>query len=587
MSKRYGRYEVLYKLGQGAMAQVYLARDPVLNRFVAIKVLHAELATRKDVLQRFFNEARTVAMVRNPHVVEVFDFGQEGSDLFLVMEFVDGISLHGILKQLHINSPLPDHSGNHEERGDRQPLILSEPMDAMVAASVVCQAAAGLSIAEQYGVVHRDIKPENLMIDQRGRLKIADFGIAHVQAEQLTQTGAILGSPLFMSPEQARGAKPITSQADMFSLGAVFYRCLAGHPPFQGRSLTEIFRKISEEPHEPIWKIRPELDPALVQVVELLLNKRPAQRGGGALWLHRHLKGYLAAAGGAEPEEALSAYMRELSARGVQTTWTSDPPTAAAAMTELGTRTGTRPNMRTGTSRTLRYNRESRPVKKKRRILTALLVGLTLLTGIWFWRGAKASDRKSWRSISRHFADSNSIHVGLENRNPGLLEPNPVNQSGAATGGAFQESVRESEGQKYPEKQDAASSAFPGIDASQARFIKSGKSDVAGEAMAMDSARRVSNGPGIQVLSDSNSSRSTLSILSSPPFAEVYLDDSYLGVTPVTARGLSVGRHRVLLMAKHAHLLDTSLEVHPGPQTVKLHMEEATARLAGGDDDSE
>src|SRR5690606_22062213 len=203
----------------GAMAKVFLARDPVLSRLVAVKVLHADLAERKDVLQRFFNEARTVAMVRSPHVVDVFDFGQEGNDLFLVMEFVDGVSLQELHRRLSARAGLA---------------AKGSPLDAALAASLISQAAEGLSLAARHGVVHRDIKPVNLMINRQGYLKISDFGIAHVQDDSLTKTGAVLGSPLFMSPEQARGLKPITFQADMFSLGSVFYCCLAGHPPFRG-----------------------------------------------------------------------------------------------------------------------------------------------------------------------------------------------------------------------------------------------------------------------------------------------------------------------------------------------------------------
>ncbi|MEO7779966.1 MAG: serine/threonine-protein kinase, partial [Fibrobacteria bacterium] len=315
MLSRYGRYEVLYKLGQGAMAQVFLARDPLLMRFVAVKILHADLAARKDVLQRFFTEARTVAAVRNPHVVEVFDFGQEGKDLFLVMEFVDGLSLHALLRRIGLHNPEAENPPVPSGR----PIPSPRPLGEALTAALMCQAAEGLSVAAQHGVVHRDIKPENLMINQQGYLKISDFGIAHVQDESITKTGAVLGSPLFMSPEQARGLKPITSQADMFSLGAVFYACLAGFPPFQGRTITEIFRKISSEPHVPIGQIRPGLDPALCALIDTLLQKDPAQRGGGPRWLHRQLKSHLALSAIDAPE-SIAAYLQELSAQGVQTT---------------------------------------------------------------------------------------------------------------------------------------------------------------------------------------------------------------------------------------------------------------------------
>jgi eukaryotic-like serine/threonine-protein kinase len=376
MSSRYGRYEVLYKLGHGAMAEVHLARDPMLNRFVAIKVLHAELATRKDVLQRFFNEARTVAVVRNPHVVEVFDFGQQDDELYLVMEFVDGQSLHGILKQLQAS---PNRSGNSksDEFGGQlsNHYLESEPLDIRVSAALICQAAEGLSVAAQHGVVHRDLKPENMLINQQGYLKISDFGIAHVQNDSLTKTGAILGSPLFMSPEQSLGLKPITFQSDIFSLGAVFYSCLAGHPPFQGKSFVELSRKITRQPHIPLIQLRPELDPALAGLVETLLQKRPNQRGGGPKWLHHQLKSYLMSEGISDSAEMVGEYLKQLSARGVQTTWASDGPRTIAA-----TRV-----------KTLRFSRE---VKQKRSLVVPALILFTLVmvgSGIWVLLGPKKS----------------------------------------------------------------------------------------------------------------------------------------------------------------------------------------------------
>ncbi|HKP95919.1 MAG TPA: serine/threonine-protein kinase, partial [Fibrobacteria bacterium] len=347
---------MLYKLGQGAMARVFLARDPVLSRFVAVKVLHAELAARRDVLQRFFNEARTVAAVRSPHVVEVFDFGQEGKDLYLVMEFVDGLSLHGMLRQLRHDQGHPDRPEGSGASFREAPLYF-DPLDATVAAALMCQAAEGLSVAARHGVVHRDVKPENLMINTQGYLKISDFGIAHVQDDSITKTGAVLGSPLFMSPEQARGLKPITSQADMFSLGGVFYSCLVGHPPFQGRNVTDLFRKIATEPHTPLWRLRPDLDPSLGNLIETLLRKDPAARGGGPRWLHRQLKGYLMASGVMDPAELIGAYLQELSSRGIQTTWRMDAPDPLHASTLPA---GTLSGMKAATERHTRgYARES------------------------------------------------------------------------------------------------------------------------------------------------------------------------------------------------------------------------------------
>jgi len=200
--RKFGRYNALTKLGQGAMATVYLAEDPSLNRMVAIKVIHSHLTSNSSLLDRFTVEAKTAAGLRNPNIVEIFDYGVEDDLQYLVMEYIDGPNLQFVLN-----------------------LLGGQPMDPDVVAAVIFQAAEGLHTADRFNVVHRDIKPENIMFMSDGKLKIADFGIAHISEQNLTQTGSILGSPNFMSPEQIDGKKP-THQTDMFSLGAVFYYCL-------------------------------------------------------------------------------------------------------------------------------------------------------------------------------------------------------------------------------------------------------------------------------------------------------------------------------------------------------------------------
>ncbi len=567
MISRYGRYEVLYKLGQGAMAQVFLARDPVLSRFVAVKVLHAELAARKDVLQRFFNEARTVAAVRNPHVVEVFDFGQEGRDLYLVMEFVDGLSLHGILRQL----PGRDPAAGREPRAGHASGVAptSAPLDIAITASLICHAAEGLSVAAQHGVVHRDIKPENLMINQQGYLKISDFGIAHVQDESITKTGAVLGSPLYMSPEQARGLKPITSQADMFSLGAVFYSCLTGHPPFRGRTVTELFRKIASEAHTPVRRIRPDLDPALGNLVDTLLHKDPSQRGGGPRWLHRQLKGYLMALGVVDPAETIAAYLQGISALGVQTTWRMDSPdpwradTLPAGTLPLGSgypgdpRAGAADPGRvlgagadamtaaggggSGATLPLASGFAGEPgVGMPRAALGAVLLVLVLaLAAGAGWWGFRHMMKGPPRDARAH------LEIGSRTRGnlPGTWE------TGAAIG--TDSAAREPAGGERIGAAEADSSQQGFVHSADPYFPDSatGKSPTPGEGLGL------------------------VTLKSSPPFAEAFLDGHYLGVTPVHLGGLFPGRHRITLKAKHSPALDTVLMIRPGTQGFKFNLE--------------
>ncbi|MEO6097724.1 MAG: serine/threonine-protein kinase [Fibrobacteria bacterium] len=266
----YGRYRILNQLGQGGMATVYLAEDPLLQRLVAIKVIQAHLSSNSGLMDRFTVEAKTIASLRHVNIVEVFDFGIQDDQQFLVMEYIDGQNLQAICAAM-----------------------LGKPMSNTVAACIICQAAEGLTSAEKHGVVHRDIKPENLMFNSEGQLKIADFGIAHIADEgSRTQTGAVLGSPNFMSPEQIEGLKP-TNQTDIFSLGGVFYYCLTTKMPFTGPSIPVTMRNICERLQPSVLALNPGADPMLVRLVDTLLQKAPENRGEGARWLANHLRAYL------------------------------------------------------------------------------------------------------------------------------------------------------------------------------------------------------------------------------------------------------------------------------------------------------
>lgn len=572
MSLRYGRYEVLYKLGQGAMAQVFLAKDPVLSRFVAVKVLHAGLDSRKDVLQRFFNEARTVAVIRCPHVVEVFDFGQEGNGMYLVMEFVDGLSLHGLLRQ----SGRPRQAGAPPEpwnEGSARPESpMYEPLDATVAAALICQAAEGLTLAAQHGVVHRDIKPENLLLNSQGYLKISDFGIAHVQDDSLTKTGAVLGSPLYMSPEQARGLKPITSQADMFSLGAVFYACLVGHPPFRGRTVNDLFRKIANEAHAPVWRLRPDLDPALGNLVDTLLGKDPAARGGGPRWLHRQLKGYLMALGVADPAELIAGYVRELSARGVQTTWKLDvrggtlPATQAA--TERTRPVATWPLDAVPTGSLPVEAHATRPARESARRIPAAAMGLSLVTlAIGLGAGAWG-----WLEYGRGFpaATGATMEAGVAVAAFGALPEGPGRNT-ASDSNVLDTGTAKASSNDPPPAGLIAEAVSPdgqdvGSDQPEAAESKPIEPAIASLPERID-------GP---ISTKGKSEGAVLILKSSPPFAEAFVDGRFVGVTPVRVNPLSVGRHRLLIRHKSVPTLDTMLMVAPGAHSMKLHLEAGT-----------
>ena len=204
-----GRYRLVELLGQGGMATIYRARDAQLDRDVAVKLLRTEFGRDPDFLARFRDEARAAASLNHPNIVAVFDFGEEDSGPYIVMELIDGQDLASILRE---NGPLPPRQ----------------------AARVSAEVAKALHAAHVRGIVHRDVKPSNILVGRDGRVKVADFGIARALAEsQITLPGTTMGSVHYFSPEQARG-EPATQASDIYALGIVLYECLTGQRPFSG-----------------------------------------------------------------------------------------------------------------------------------------------------------------------------------------------------------------------------------------------------------------------------------------------------------------------------------------------------------------
>ncbi len=532
------------------MAQVYLAKDPVLSRFVAVKVLHADLASRQDVLHRFFNEARTVAIIRNPHVVEVFDFGQEGKDLYLVMEFVDGLSLHGLMRR-RIAPTTPDAKPEAWPAPGRGGAPIYEPLDPILAAALMCQAAEGLSIAAQHGVVHRDLKPENLMLNTQGYLKISDFGIAHVQDDSLTKTGAVLGSPLYMSPEQARGLKPITSQSDMFSLGSVFYACLAGHPPFQGRTVTELFRRISSQAHLPLSSLRPDLDPDLGNLVDTLLRKSPSDRGGGPRWLQRRLKAYLSAAGVADPAELAAGHLREANAKGPKTTWGLEARNATLPMTVASTQQAT------SRSRPVASGRGRRSAGSWVWGLAFLALGVGVLAGGWT---LFSELRKSPGASSHGTTLASGRHDGHDGR-AGGDDGRAAHRTGPSLPENGGSNLRDTVAADARGSGNAETAA---IDPSPSPFHPSSgpvapSSDPQGHGSAEEP--------------EGKENEAMIILKSSPPFAEAYVDGRFLGTTPIRLAHLAPGRHRLELKSPHLPGLDTTLMLVAGAHAMKARLD--------------
>lgn len=255
-----GRYEILLELGRGAMGAVYQARDPQIDRTVAIKVILTQGLPPKDLenyKQRFYREARAAGKMSHPGIVTIHDIAEdESGHPYLVMEFVEGSTLEDIVE-------------TYRGRGEQMPLDQ--------ALGIAIQVANALDYAHKRGVVHRDVKPANVLVTREGIAKIADFGIAKVSGVSLTQTGSFLGTPAFMSPEQFSGGT-IEARSDLFSLGAMLYWMFTGQQPFGGDTLTTVSFRIVFTYPIPATVANPHLPPDLQTVLMRCLAKNPDER---------------------------------------------------------------------------------------------------------------------------------------------------------------------------------------------------------------------------------------------------------------------------------------------------------------------
>ncbi|MDO9012763.1 MAG: serine/threonine-protein kinase [Gallionella sp.] len=230
MISQLGRYEVLSELGQGAMGVVYKAKDPLIDRIVAIKTINLGLAQedKEEYEGRFYQEAKAAGRLNHPNIVTIYDVGKSADIAYIAMEFLQGRELRDVLRE---NDGL---------------LPVGQVLD------MVAQVASGLAYAHEYGIVHRDIKPSNIMLIRDGHVKITDFGIARMASSAVrTQTGMVLGSPKYMSPEQVLG-KQIDPRSDIFSLGVMLYEMLTGEAPFVGDNVNSImFQTLNLVPAAP------------------------------------------------------------------------------------------------------------------------------------------------------------------------------------------------------------------------------------------------------------------------------------------------------------------------------------------------
>jgi serine/threonine-protein kinase len=249
-----GRYRIVRHLARGGMADVFEAEDTLLGRSVAVKLLHANFASDDAFVARFRREAQAAANLSHPNIVAIYDWGQDEGTYFMVMELIRGRTLREIIKT-------------------------EGPLLPRRSAEIAAETAAALSIAHQHGVFHRDIKPGNIMITEDGSVKVTDFGIARAldDSEELTRTGAVIGTATYFSPEQAQGL-PADERSDVYSLGIVLYEMLTGKPPFTGESPVAVAYQHVSEPALAPDAVNPDVPPELSAIDEHAIQKKPADR---------------------------------------------------------------------------------------------------------------------------------------------------------------------------------------------------------------------------------------------------------------------------------------------------------------------
>ncbi len=257
------RYRVTEKIGTGGMAEVYKAVDETLGRTVAVKVMHPRYAADPTFAARFRQEAQAAANLQSPYIVNIYDWGQDGDTYYIVMELVRGTDLKSII----------------QEKG---------ALDSRRVAEIGAQVCSALSVAHGYDVIHRDVKPHNIMITPDGSAKVMDFGIARAGNTTMTQTGSVLGTAHYVSPEQAQG-RPLTAASDLYSLGIVLFEAATGKLPFDADTPVAVALKQVNEAAPLPRQFNPDIDPGLEGVIVTAMAKDPTARYDTADAMRRDL----------------------------------------------------------------------------------------------------------------------------------------------------------------------------------------------------------------------------------------------------------------------------------------------------------
>src|SRR2546426_9745433 len=267
IQERIGRYQIKRTLGRGAMGVVYLAFDPVFDRHSAIKVMTTGGEIDEELRARFFREARSVAKIRHPNIIAIYDMGEDQNRPYIAMEHLEGADLKALIEKKVF-------------------IPFEKKLD------LIIQTCRGLHYAHQHAVIHRDIKPANIFVTLDGEVRILDFGLARLESSELTRAGMVMGSPYYMSPEQVRGSRDLDGRSDLFSAAVVLYELITYTRPFEADTPTSVIFKIVSDPHTPIKQIFPGCADELERIIDRALAKDRESRFANCEEMADALKGF-------------------------------------------------------------------------------------------------------------------------------------------------------------------------------------------------------------------------------------------------------------------------------------------------------
>ena len=368
--ERIGKYQIVGKLGQGAMGEVFRGHDPVLNRDVAIKRISSGLDADESLRKRFEREAQAVALLNHPHIITVYELGFEGDQMFMAMELLEGIDLKHAVAQRKLGFA-----------------------DKLATMEQICE---GLAFAHARDLVHRDLKPANIHILPGGKVKIMDFGLARTAGSDMTSTGTVMGTPHYMSPEQVKGMKA-DARSDVFALGCVFYELLCGRKPFDAESMHGVLFKVMQDEPAPLADLAPELPHALVQVVERALAKDPAERFQSAGELLAALRLARVASAGRANERA-------------------EPQRPAGAASHAPAREASRSGARSAVRPPEKTSALGPAASHGRLYLAIGLVAVLVVVGIAAWARRAPQEASPQPQVARLLADAISTRVQVAQR---------------------------------------------------------------------------------------------------------------------------------------------------------------------------